>query len=84
METDPALLLLFGGPEPGAKAMADAPTLGPDAFCQKLLLWQDSSGTVQVSYNDLLDVADRQNVKKNFALRVINYRLNSIFSNALQ
>lgn len=84
MEIAPALLLLFGGPAPGAKAMAEAPTLGLDAFCQKLLLWQDSAGAVQVSYNDLLKVAERQNVQKNVALRVINYRINSLFSNALE
>jgi hypothetical protein len=38
IELPPTLLLLFGAPIPGAKAMADAPTLGLDASCQKLLV----------------------------------------------
>lgn len=80
----PALLLLFGGPAPGAKAMADAPTLGLDAFCQKLLVWQDESGAVSVSFNDLLAIAERQEVSKSLALRVINRRLSSTFEAALE
>ena len=84
VDIEPALLLLFGGPAPGAKAMADAPTLGLDAFCQKLLVWQDESGAVSVSFNDLLAIAERQNVSKSLALRVINRRLSSTFEAALE
>jgi len=76
-------LLLFGGPKPGAKAMKDALTLGLDAFCQKLLVWEDPKGTVYVNYNDLLLLAERQNVDKSIALRIINWRLHRTFSNAL-
>ena len=79
----PAYLLLFGGPGPGGKAMADAPTLGLDGFCQKLLVWQDSSGKVKVSFNDLLALAERQGVSKSVPLRVINHRLTDTFSDAL-
>jgi uncharacterized protein (DUF302 family) len=64
--------------------MADAPTLGLDAFCQKLLVWEDESGAVQVSFNDLLAIAERQDVPKAVALRVINRRLGSTFSGALE
>lgn len=84
VDIEPALLLLFGGPEPGARAMAEAPTLGLDAFCQKLLIWEDESGAVRVSFNDLLALAERQEVSKNLALRVINRRLNSTFRAALE
>jgi uncharacterized protein (DUF302 family) len=80
----PARLLLFGGPAPGAKAMAKAPTLGLDGFCQKLLVWQDDAGETFVSFNDLLALADRQGVAKSVALRVINRRLQSVFSSALE
>ena len=59
VETAPAKLLLFGGPAPGAKAMAKAPTLGLDAFCQKLLVWEDETGAVKASFNGLLAVAER-------------------------
>ena len=84
IELRPARLLLFGAPAPGAKAMADAPTLGLDAFCQKLLVWEDQAGVVQVSFNDLLAIAERQGVGKSVALRVINRRLKSTFSGALE
>ena len=84
MELAPALLLLFGAPAPGARAMADAPTLGLDAFCQKLLIWEDDAGVVRVSFNDLLAIAERQGVPKTVALRVINRRLTSTFRGALE
>ena len=83
-ELAPTLLLLFGAPAPGAKAMAGAPTLGLDAFCQKLLVWEDETGVVRVSFNDLLAAADRVDAPKSIALRVINRRLKSTFSGALE
>ncbi len=79
----PTTLVLFGGPGPGAKAMAEAPTLGLDAFCQKFLVWTDESGAVHLSFNDLLAVADRQGVPKALALRVVTRRLDSVFTEAL-
>jgi uncharacterized protein (DUF302 family) len=83
IEIAPAYLILFGGPGPGGKAMANAPTLGLDCFCQKFLIWEDASGAIKLSFNDLLALADRQGVKKSIALRVINYRLKKTFSDAL-
>ena len=62
--------------------MAEAPTLGLDAFCQKLLVWEDQDGVVRISFNDLLALADRQGVKVNPALRLINFRLNREFEGA--
>ena len=79
----PSYLILFGAPGPGGKAMSDAPTLGLDGFCQKFLVWEDSSGRINVSFNDLLALAERQRVKKAAALRVINYRLKKTFGDAL-
>ncbi len=79
----PATLILFGGPGPGGQAMASAPTLGLDAFCQKFLVWQDVDGTTYVTFNDLLALAERQQVNKSIPLRVINYRLAKVFGDAL-
>ena len=79
----PNLLILFGGPAPGAKAMTKAPTLGLDGFCQKFLIWQDEQGAVYLSFNDLLVLAERQGVSKSIPLRVINYRLSSVFEDVL-
>ena len=83
VEVKPMILILFGGPAPGAKAMSNAPTLGLDAFCQKFLIWQDNNDQVHLSFNNLPDLAERQDVSKSVALRVINYRLNKVFEDAL-
>lgn len=79
----PLKLILFGGPGPGGKAMASAPTLGLDAFCQKLLIWQDEEGAIHVTFNDLLALAERQGVSGGLPLRVINRRMRETFSDAL-
>lgn len=84
IEIAPSYLIMFGGPGPGGKAMVEAPTLGLDGFCQKFLIWEDASGQIKLSFNDLLALADRQAVKKALALRVINYRLKKTFSDALE
>ena len=83
VEIAPSYLILFGGPGPGGKAMVKAPTLGLDGFCQKFLIWEDASGQIKLSFNDLLALAERQGVKKAIALRVINYRLKKTFGDAL-
>lgn len=80
----PLKLILFGAPGPGGQAMREAPTLGLDAFCQKLLIWQDASGAVHVTFNDLLALAERQEVTAGIPLRVINRRIKKTFSEALQ
>ena len=79
----PVKLILFGGPGPGGKAMASAPTLGLDAFCQKLLIWKDEEGAVHVTFNGLLALAERQGVSGGLPLRVINRRMRETFSAAL-
>lgn len=84
VELRPLQLILFGGPGPGGKAMASAPTLGLDAFCQKLLIWQDKDGTVNVTFNDLRALAKRQGVSGGLPLQVINRRLKEGFSGALE
>lgn len=80
----PVVMILFGAPGPGGQAMKNAPTLGLDAFCQKLLIWQDASGMVHVTFNDLLALAKRQEVSGGIPLRIINYRIEKTFSEALE
>ena len=79
----PMRLLLFGGPGPGGRAMKSAPTLGLDAFCQKMLIWQDDDGGVHVTFNDLLTIAARQQVSGGVALRLINRRIKATFAESL-
>jgi uncharacterized protein (DUF302 family) len=83
IEISPSYMILFGGPGPGGDAMANAPTLGLDAFCQKFLIWQDAEGKTHLSFNDLLSLADRQQVPKALVLRVIDFRLSKTFEDAL-
>jgi len=84
VELRPLLLILFGAHGPGGQAMVSAPTLGLDAFCQKLLIWEDEDRYVHVAFNDLLAVAERQGVSKSIPLRIINWRLKSTFTEALK
>jgi len=83
IDIPPSHMILFGAPGPGGKAMADAPTLGLDGFCQKLLVWQAGDGRTFLSFNDLLALAERQETNKTIALRIINFRLNKTFMDAL-
>jgi uncharacterized protein (DUF302 family) len=80
----PLRLILFGAPGPGGQAMKSAPTLGLDAFCQKLLIWQDADGDVHITFNNLLALAERQQVSGGIPLRVINGRLRKTFAGALK
>ena len=79
----PLRLLLFGAPGPGGKAMRNAPTLGLDAFCQKLLIRQDSKGQVVVRFNDLTWIATRQGIPVSPVLQAINTRLINTFQEGL-
>lgn len=80
----PARLVLFGGPGPDGEVMATEPTLALDAFCQELLVWQDSHGKIKVSFNDLLALAIRQKIRRNIALRFVDRRVGNTFENALE
>lgn len=52
----PTTAVLFGGPEIGAAALAEAQTLG--LFVPlRLLAWEDAAGKVWISYEDPADVA---------------------------
>jgi hypothetical protein len=64
--------------------MASAPTLGLDAFCQKLLILQDADGTARVIFNDLTALAERQQVSGGIPLRLINRRIQKTFTDALK
>jgi len=57
VELKPATLLLFGGPKPGGVAMAEFPQLGLDAFCQKVLVYEDEDGAVKVIFNNIAAMA---------------------------
>lgn len=76
-------LLLFGAPGPGAKAMADIPRMGLDAFCQKALVHELADGKVEVYYNEMPVFAELHQGSKSLPHRVINYRMGKTLSGAV-
>lgn len=77
-------LLLFGGPKPGGVAMAKFPKLGLDAFCQKLLVYEDTKGKVRVIFNDIVMMAELHYGKSAEPHKVINGRLATTFEGAVR
>ena len=69
---EPTLLILFGAPEPGGKAMHTTPKLGLDAFCQKILIYK-SDNKVFVAYNDIVVFSKLYYNKSSIPQRIINY-----------
>ncbi|MGB5458874.1 MAG: DUF302 domain-containing protein [Eudoraea sp.] len=79
----PNILLLFGGPAPGGKAMMTSPKIGLDAFCQKLLVYEKANGEVWISYNDIISFAELYYNKSTKPQQMINQRLNMTFTKSV-
>ena len=79
----PTTLLLFGGPAPGGKAMMTSPKIGLDAFCQKLLVYENSDGEVWVAYNDIVAFAELYYNQSTKPQQMINQRLKMTFTKAV-
>ncbi len=77
-------LLLFGGPAPGGKAMMTSPKIGLDAFCQKLLVYEDADGVVWVAFNDIVAFANLYYGTTTKPQQMINQRLIATFSKAVK
>jgi len=58
MEMPPTKLLIFGNPKTGTPLMLAAPSIAID-LPLKILVWEDSSGKVWVSYNSSQYLRDR-------------------------
>jgi uncharacterized protein (DUF302 family) len=61
MEMPPTKLLIFGSPRAGTPVMLAAPSIAID-LPLKILIWQDKSGQVWVSYNSPAYLQERHNV----------------------
>ncbi|VVS95703.1 DUF302 domain-containing protein [Desulfoluna spongiiphila] len=77
-------LLLFGGPAPGGMAMAKFPKLGLDAFCQKVLVYENGKEEVQVAYNDIVLFAELHYGNSIKPHHMLNGRLSETFKRALE
>jgi len=51
LELRPTRIIMFGNPKLGTPLMQSAQTTGLD-LPQKIMVWQDDQGAVQISYND--------------------------------
>ncbi len=78
-----ATLLVFGGPAPGAKAMTDFPSIGLDAFGQKVLV-VEQDGKVIVSYNNIVDMSELHYQDNAISHKIINFRLEKTLSGAVE
>ena len=76
-------LLLFGAPAPGGQAMFNSPRLGLDAFCQKLLIFEDGNNNVKVAFNDIEDFAKLHYNRATKPQGLINQRLSNTFKNVI-
>jgi len=64
LQMRPTKLLIFGNPKAGTPAMAAAPSLALD-LPLKILIWQDASGKVWLSYNSIEYLRERYGVPAN-------------------
>lgn len=77
-------LLLFGAPGPGAKAMAEYPRMGLDAFCQKVLVHQAPGGQVEVLFNDMPAMAELHYGDSALPHKVIGRRMRDTLGGAVE
>ncbi|MGO9436639.1 MAG: DUF302 domain-containing protein [Terracidiphilus sp.] len=61
MKMPPTKLLIFGSPKAGTPVMLAAPSIAID-LPLKILVWEDTSGKVWVSYNSSQYLKERHNV----------------------
>jgi len=80
----PMKLLLFGAPGPGAKAMAEHPRMGLDAFCQKLLVYQKRGGGIGVLFNDMTALAEFHYGNSSLPHQHIAQRMRSTLGDAVE
>ena len=77
-------LLLFGAPGPGAKAMADFPRMGLDAFCQKVLVYEAPGGQVEILFNDMPAMAELHYGDSAIPHKVIARRMKETLGGAVE
>jgi uncharacterized protein (DUF302 family) len=62
MELRPTELVIFGNPKVGTPLMQCKQTVAID-LPQKMLIWEDESGLVWISYNEPQYISDRHNIQ---------------------
>jgi len=82
LELRPTRLVVFGNPNLGSPLMQSMQTIGID-LPQKMLVFENEAGEVQVAYNDVAYLAKRHGITGNYdALSTITDALNNISNGA--
>ncbi|MCE8508664.1 DUF302 domain-containing protein [Ruegeria pomeroyi] len=84
VDLPPAVLLLFGGPAPGGVAMAKFPSIGVDAFCQKLFVHAAPEGGSVVLFNSIVALAELHYGTSAPPHAMLDERLTATFAKALE
>lgn len=63
LDLKPTRIIVFGNPKLGTPLMQNAQTIGLD-LPQKILVYENASGEVKVSYNDPLYLKDRHGLSE--------------------
>ncbi|GAA4314946.1 DUF302 domain-containing protein [Christiangramia aestuarii] len=64
LKLSPTRLIIFGNPKLGTPLMQEEQSIALD-LPQKMLIWEDTSGNVYISFNDPYYVAERHGLKNN-------------------
>lgn len=75
VDISPTFLAFFGAPKPGALAMHDAPRIGLDAFCQKVLIYKTKDNKVLVKFSDMAAFGNLYYGKSNMGQKVVTQRV---------
>ena len=80
----PSMLILFGNPKGGAPLIKEAPTLAID-LPNRALIWEDGSGKVWVSYNDIATLFKRHGLQRTpEQVKAVEARQSALFDKAVQ
>ncbi|AUP79888.1 DUF302 domain-containing protein [Flavivirga eckloniae] len=61
LDLNPTRIIMFGNPNLGTPLMQNAQTMGLD-LPQKILVYQNAEGVVNISYNNPIYLRDRHNI----------------------
>ena len=78
----PSQLILFGNPKGGAPLLQASPTMGLD-LPNRALVWEDASGKVWVTYNEVRTLFVRHGIKRTEEqIKAIEDRQKALFDKA--
>ena len=82
LDVAPTFLCLFGAPKPGALAMHDAPEIGLDAFCQKVLVYENK-GKTYVCFSDMVAFSKLYYGRSNKGQEIVTKRMTAALKKAI-